>query len=137
MADSQLAFNFPVLALMTVDEIYLRANQALLEQLSEDRRLERKPVGVHSNALGPYFSMWANTAPEGGLIVVGMQDDGVFSGVSSAGMSKLNDLERAGYIYCPDARYESKRVPVTNALGSEDFVLLIRVFYRSDTDPTA
>src|SRR5205085_8013588 len=39
---------------------------------------------------------------------------------------------QAGRVYCPDARHESKLVPVTNSEGESDFILLIRVQYRPD-----
>jgi ATP-dependent DNA helicase RecG len=44
----------------------------------------------------------------------------------------LNELERAGDIHCPDARYGCKHVGIRNKEGEEDFILLIRVQYRSD-----
>ena len=69
-----LVFSEGSLALLTVEEIYERASTSLFQKLREDRRIERKPAGIHSNHLGEYFSMWANTAPNGGLVVVGMED---------------------------------------------------------------
>ena len=79
--DKQLRLSFDgLLALMPVDEIYEKVDQELLERLKEDRRIERKPEGIHARQLGDYFSMWANTIPEGGLLVVGMADDGVVTG---------------------------------------------------------
>ena len=68
-SDPQLAFAFRTtpLALLTVDEIYATATQSLFERLHEDRRLERKPAGIHARHLGDYISMWANTPSEGGL----------------------------------------------------------------------
>ena len=75
--DPQLSFIFEgPLALLTVEEIYDRASTELFQKLKEDRRIERKPTGIHSQSLGEYFSMWANTAPDGGLVVVGMEDGG-------------------------------------------------------------
>ena len=56
--------------LLTPDEIYDRAEQ-LIPLLQEDRRIERKPGGIHKEPLGEYFSMWANTSPDGGLIALG------------------------------------------------------------------
>lgn len=70
-----LVFEGP-LALLTVEEIYDRASVDLFHRLKEDRRIERKPTGIHSQSLGEYFSMWANTAPDGGLVVIGMEDGG-------------------------------------------------------------
>jgi ATP-dependent DNA helicase RecG len=131
--DGQLGFAFEgPLALLTVDEIYEHADQDLLERVKEDRRIERKPAGTHPKALGEYFSMWANTAPDGGIIVIGLENDGAASGCSSLSPDKLNALEQTRMIYCPDARDQSKRVSVTRDDYQEDFILIFRVFYRED-----
>ena len=72
-ATGQLTISFPKhSALLSPDEIYELVDQDLLGRLKEDRRLERKPAGIHGKELGDYFSMWANTVPDGGLLVVGM-----------------------------------------------------------------
>ncbi len=116
--------------LLSVTEIYDMADQSLLEELKEDRRIERKPIGTHNNNLGDYFSMWANTKPDGGIIVIGQENDGTLSGCIKGGQNHINDLERTGDIYCPDARYDIKRVAVRLSDGKDDFVMLLRIFYR-------
>ena len=129
----QLWFDFSPLVLLSADEIYLKADQDLLGKLSEDRRIERKPPGIHARAIGDYFSMWANTSPDGGILVVGVEDDGRFQGLTSIGTDRLNELERSGWTYCPDARFESRRVAITNTKGEADFVLVIRVYPYGQT----
>ena len=116
-------------ALLSPDEIFRRASQELIESLSEDRRLERKPAGIHAKAIGDYFSVWSNTVPDGGIIIVGIEDDGTIKGMSHLSQDRLNDLERAGHVYCPDAKYETKRLPITAHDGRADFILLIRIYY--------
>jgi ATP-dependent DNA helicase RecG len=76
--------------------------------------------------------MWANTVPDGGLIAVGIEDNGVFTGCNGLSQTELNEREQAGKVYCPDARYSTQLVPVTNCAGEADFILLIRVQYRPD-----
>jgi ATP-dependent DNA helicase RecG len=125
----KLTFTEP-LALLTPDQIFSRASQKLFESLKEDRRIERKPIGIHAEELAKYISMWANTKPDGGVIVVGIQDDGQ---VSKAGVSisaeAVNRLEGAGYTYCPEARIESKRISAIGENGEEDFLLVFRIPY--------
>jgi ATP-dependent DNA helicase RecG len=131
--DIQLAFDFKrPLALLAVDEIYEHAAQEFLEKLREDRRIERKPSGIQPRALGDYFSMWANTLPDGGILAVGLENDGIASGCSSLSQDKLNSLEQTGMVYCPDARYQSKRIAVIRPDYQKDFILLFRVCYRPD-----
>jgi ATP-dependent DNA helicase RecG len=76
--------------------------------------------------------MWANTVPEGGILVVGQEDNGSFTGCSKLSQNALNDIEKAGRVYCPDARTDSKRIPVFDADGHENFVLVFRIQYRED-----
>ena len=128
----QLELGFEPTALLSVEDIYRGATAKLLQELKEDRRLERKAAGIHADHLGNvYFSMWANTVG-GGLLVIGMSDDGKVEGCRSISAENLNKLERAGYLYCPDARYTSKRIPATNIRGESDFLLLFHVLYRED-----
>lgn len=128
----QLDFMFEPTALMSVDEIYQHATAELLQALKEDRRIERKPAGIHAEQLGSvYITMWANT-PDGGLLVVGMEDDGGISGCAHLSQDSLNELERAGYQFCPDAKCVTKRIAAVNLQGGADFLLLIRVYYRED-----
>src|SRR5579863_4996418 len=123
-----------VLPLLTVDEIYERASAELLRQIGkEDRRFERKPSGIHAPVLAEYFSMWANTGPDGGIIIIGMEDDFSVSGCRSRSTDEMNRLEGIRVEYCPDSRSESKRIPAINDLdGQQDYLLIIRVFYRPD-----
>lgn len=132
MSKVQLEFTFPPrkrLELLTVDEIYEMADQELLGALSEDKRIERKPAGFHGTPLGEYLSMWANTSPDGGILAMGMNDDGSFQGCSVLSSKQLNRLEDPGDL-CPDAGFITKRVPIRLLDGREDYVVLIRVFYR-------
>jgi ATP-dependent DNA helicase RecG len=132
----QLALEFPPPVknpfLLSVAEIFNTATQSLLENLKEDRRIERKPIGIHSAQLGDYFSMWANTKPDGGIIIIGQENDGTISGCIKGGQNRINDIERTGDIYCPDSRYDIKRVNVKLSDGTDDFVILFRVFYREN-----
>ena len=130
---SQLSITFPKhFALLSPDEIYESANSDMFASFEEDRRIERKPAGIHAPHLASYFSMWANTVPEGGLIAVGIEDGGKLTGCHTLTTEKLNELEKSPYRLCPDARVESKRVEVSTGQVSSSFVVLFRVRYRED-----
>jgi ATP-dependent DNA helicase RecG len=118
------------LARLTPDDIWAIVDQTTLERLREDPRIERKR-SIHAGELGEYFSMWANTVPFGGIMVIGQENAGGFGGCLALGDEVINKLESGGRFHCPDARTEPKRVRVQNLRGEDDFVLLIRVFYNS------
>lgn len=129
---NQLRLDFGPYALLTVEQIYASDDAAFISSLPEDRRIERKPATIHPEVLGNiYFPMWANT-PDGGLLVLGVEDDGRISGCHGLSPAQLNALERAGIVYCSDARFVSKRLPAVASDGAQSFILLIRVFYRED-----
>jgi ATP-dependent DNA helicase RecG len=117
------------LALLTPEDIYANADDGLLQALKEDRRVERKPAGIHGAELGTYYSMWANTIG-GGLIVVGQDDKGEFSGVLSLSQNDVNALEKSAEAHCPDAYVQHRRIPVKLPSGALDYVLLIYVHYH-------
>lgn len=102
-------FPLPNPSSLTVGEIWNQASEDLLSRLAEDRRIERKPAGIHWKELAEYFSMWANTV-DGGLIVIGMEDDGIFSGFTDKGVEHANRLETNARTYCPDARIDVRRL---------------------------
>jgi predicted HTH transcriptional regulator len=135
----QFALNFestPVstpVSTLTPDEIFDRVDEAMLRQFFkvEDSRLEKKPPSYHARELGDYFSMWANTAPDGGIIIVGIRNDTIFEGCASLSTNQLNTLELTGVTFCPDAVYTMKKLPIRrDSDGQPDFLLAIRVRYH-------
>ena len=115
---------------MSVDDIFNVIEKVDPVDAKEDRRIERKPAGISARALSDYFSIFANTSPDGGVILIGVEDDGSISGCASASQKHLNDLERTGDVHCSDAKYDLKTVRVTNKKGAQDTILAIRVFYN-------
>lgn len=132
----QLAFTLPIPAeglvqLWTPSEIFERLDSGNVEHFVEDRRIERKSVSVQPRTLSEYLSMWSNTQPHGGLIIIGVDDAGRVTGCKSAAISHRNSLESLS-TFCPDARYVTRNVPVRNIRGEDDFVLVFLVTYRPD-----
>lgn len=115
--------------LLTLDELFARLDQSLISQLKEDRRLERKSAGVHAASLADCMVMFANTSPDGGIILVGVEDDGSITGLSSIPTERRNKLERSGDTHTTGVKYESRLIPVTTAGGLRDFILALRVHY--------
>jgi ATP-dependent DNA helicase RecG len=117
---------------MSVDEIYDRMSQKIAVDIGETDRIERKSARYSARDLGVYFSMWANTQPYGGVVIVGVENDGKVTGCNIFSDSHIDDLQRAGDIFCPDARYQCKTVPVVNSKGEADFIVVFRILYRED-----
>ena len=136
--EQQLAFPFHErpFALLTPNEIYERLDEGMLRRLTpdlglEDDRVELKPSSIHRKELGEYFSMWANSPPAGGILVIGIRNNTEFEGCSSLGTVQLNQLTATPEDYCSDAVYAVKRVAIhRDSDGKEDFVVVFRVEYH-------
>ncbi len=124
-------FGSSLIQLWTPDEIYDRLDHSNLRDFVEDRRIERKSSAIQAKALADYLSMWSNTQPHGGIIIVGISDKGSIAGCKSLPASHRNKLESLSHL-CPDARWVCKNVPVRNENGQDDFVIVYRVNYRPD-----
>ncbi len=117
---------------MSVDELYDKMSEEAAVDVEEDHRIERKSATYNAKSLGDYFSMWANTPSFGGIILIGVENDGKITGCKDVSAAHLNELQRAGDVYCADARYACRQVDVTNAKGEADYLLAFRVLYRED-----
>lgn len=136
MADGQLAFDFnppnrDLPELWTPDDIFEAASAETIAMFGEDRRVERKRVEISQRDFAAYLSMWANTQPNGGVMFIGVADDGRILGCRHSSTDHLNEFETATRL-CPDARYEIKRIPIANKSGDSDFIIAVRVYYRDD-----
>lgn len=117
----------PMLRMLSPDEIFERADEIMLPNLKENNRIERKPVGIHSKELGEYISMWANTKPAGGIVAIGVANNGELLGCAKEDEKHINELKRGGAIHCPDALTEVREVPFFHENGDPDYVMLLRV----------
>jgi ATP-dependent DNA helicase RecG len=121
--------------LWTPDDIFGAAIKEGVDNLlgfREDYRVEWKSARYSPKELADYFSMWANTQPHGGIIVIGVENDGTISGCLNVGPDKISEFEQVGPTQCSDARFDIRRIAATRANDTPDFLLLIRVFYRID-----
>ncbi len=136
MQNSQLELDFAtpqttLPQLWTPDDIFNSCAEDIIHQFGEDSRVERKRASVSQKLLAEYVSMWANTLPAGGIVFLGIADDGSIVGCKGVEQKHLNDLEAVRTI-CGDARLEVKRVSVENKNGEDDFILAMRIYYRED-----
>lgn len=117
-------------ALFKPDQIFDSHDGPLICRLTEDTRFDRKSPKVGGNGLAQCLSAFGNgPAVEGGVVAVGIEKNGTVTGCSHLSESRLQEIENAGRDGCPDGRFETRRVSVTNSTGKPDFLILIRMFY--------
>jgi ATP-dependent DNA helicase RecG len=115
--------------LWTPDDIFLNADAATIASFHEDYRVERKSARKEPKGLAPTLSAFANMQPYGGVVFVGVENDGAITGFGEMDKSRPSQFESVEE-YCPDAKLDFRRVPVTNARGEPDFIIAIRVHYH-------
>jgi len=119
--------------LMSPEELFEQANEAMLRSLFEDRRFEAKPNSYSPKAIGEYISMWANTSPSGGLLAIGIRNDKIFEGCRCKSPNDLNVIEKSPDQFCPDAQWKVKRVDIHRDHDNDpDFVLLFLIYYHEN-----
>ena len=129
-----LDFNAPLDTLpqlWTPDDIFDGLDQETVERFKEDNRIERKRAAISKKDLADNLSMWANTQPSGGIIFVGVENDGCISGCKTIEQEHINEIETVRRL-CSDAKFDIKRVKVKNKAGEPDFIIALRVHYRED-----
>jgi ATP-dependent DNA helicase RecG len=136
VSEEQLPFDFnaprPSLPqLWTPDDIYKTCDAGTIERFKEDNRVERKRIEISQRDLADNVSMWANTQPSGGIIFLGVDKDGKILGCKHIEPEHINKLRTVRRI-CSDAEFQFKNVPVVNRDGEDDYVLVMRVYYRPD-----
>ncbi|WP_299971548.1 ATP-binding protein [uncultured Roseobacter sp.] len=120
----------PIEALYSPDQIYDSEDVTLFSRLTEDHRFDRKSARTQPKELAKYLSAFGNgPSVDGGVLAIGIENDGTVSGCAHLDQDGLSKIERLGENACPDGRFETKREPVTNASGDEDFIVLARIRY--------
>jgi len=120
-------------SLSNPDEIFDACNEEILRKAfeTEDSRLEKKSARTSPRTLGDYFCMWSNTPPCGGLLVVGISKDNIFEGCASLSQNQINEIEKTGQTFCPDAQYSMKRIQIhRDNDGQKDFVVIFLIKYN-------
>ena len=136
MVENQLDFEFdsggtaPPFGLLSPRDIWERIGQDNLQRCSEDRRVEFKSTMARCTDLAKYFSMFSNTSPEGGVILVGVKDSAEAEGCRSLSINTLNDIEKIHMQLCPGAKPEHRRVEIKVG-GHSDFFLAIYIPYTN------
>lgn len=98
--------------LLSPREIWGRLSPEFLSRLKEDRRIEFKSaISINFEDIAQYYSAFSNT-PEGGIIVFGIENDGIQRGCASLSQDTINRIENFHRVLCPRAMPEFNRVPI-------------------------
>ncbi|MBU2010387.1 putative DNA binding domain-containing protein [Patescibacteria group bacterium] len=99
---------------------------------TENQNFERKSTLIQERDLALEFSAFANSSVEGGLVVVGIENDKNITGINFTGQEKINKLIQAQRTFCPMAIMNYKEFSVMNNKGENDRLLLFYVEFSFD-----
>ena len=99
---------------------------------TESTIFDRKSARIDAKALAIHLIAFANA--DGGVIAVGVEDDGKITGIDSCA-ENINELLRASFDFCrPSVKIETERLSCMNAAGKPDHILLIEVLQSAITN---
>lgn len=107
-----------------------RVNSSLtlnyLTKTPENLYLDRKRAKISLQDLANEVASFANA--NGGIIAVGITDDGIIEGFNSYGIRKLNDCQKVVSEFLdPTPVYECELIDIINKKGDKDNILLYHV----------
>jgi ATP-dependent DNA helicase RecG len=116
--------------LLTPDQVYEADDVELILRLGEDHRLDYKSARRQPKEFAKDLSAFGNGPSHmGGVIVVGVENDGSISGCKSLDETSLQKLEAFGSTHCEGGSFEYRRLKCKNFRDEEDFIILCRVYY--------
>lgn len=128
ISDGQLSFDWAEIARARQEPrlLFEEARPDALRSLTEGQYFERKGSRVDPRALAISICAFSNTDARGGLIIVGIADDGTIEGIDASNPALLNRLQSAGRDLCPQAQCRQRLIEID---GRE--LLLILVEYHT------
>lgn len=120
-------------ALIKPDQIFDSEDWDFVVQQPENTRFERKSGRVKPEILAQCLSAFGNgPAVEGGVVAIGVENDGTVTGCKQFAPDKVANLEFMGRDHCSGGRFKTRRLEVINKNGESDFVILARVYFVDD-----
>ena len=98
--------------------------------MTESPLFDRKSARIDAKTLAIHLIAFANA--DGGVIAVGVEDDGTITGIDGY-QEHINELLRASFDYCkPSVQIETEQLACVNKAGNPDHILLIQVLQSNE-----
>ncbi len=98
-----------------------------VSKLIEDDRVEFKSK-IELSKLAEYYSMFSNTSPHGGILLIGVNDDATLCGCMRFSEQNINKLKESHRTHCIKAKPEFKNVQY-NDEDEINFFVAIKIPY--------
>lgn len=114
-----------------MDQPYTNNDIEAFSRDPEGHYFDRKSARKDTDEIAKHIMAFANAA--GGKLVVGIEDDGAVTGFRRDKAHAIESFEQAHVTeLTPSPRVEMERVPVVNAKGEDDQVLVMDVDFSKD-----
>lgn len=111
---------------MSLSKINSRINIEFLKNEKENIYFDRKRAKIALQDLANEIASFANS--NGGLIVLGVKDNGEIEGFNLYGEEKLNECQKAVTNYLKNTpKYRMELIDIKNEKGEEDNILLFHI----------
>ena len=111
---------------MNISKVNLSLTLDYITKTPENLYLDRKRAKISIQDLANEIASFANA--NGGIIAVGVTDNGLIEGFSLYGINKLNDCQKVVSNYLnPSPVYECELINIKNEKDEEDSILLFHI----------
>lgn len=111
---------------MTLSKMNSIITEDYLKAAKENLYFERKRAKVSLQDLANEIASFANA--NGGVIAVGITDDGKIEGFNDYGINKLNDFQKVITNYLsPTPNYKAELIEIKNIKNEKDNILLFHI----------
>lgn len=111
---------------MSLSKINSRINLEYLAKEKENLYFDRKRAKISIQELANEIASFANS--NGGLIAVGITDDGKIEGFNPYGKDKLNEFQKVVTNYLKNTpNYKTELIDIKNEKGENDNILIFHV----------
>lgn len=111
---------------MKISKINVGITMNYITNTPENLYFDRKRAKISMQDLANEIASFANA--NGGVVAVGVTDNGVIEGFNSYGINKLNECQKVVTNYLnPAPVYECEMVDVKNSKGEDDKILLFHI----------
>lgn len=111
---------------MSTSKINPSINLEYLKKEPEGLYFDRKKANINSKDLANEIASFANS--NGGVVAVGVTDEGIIEGFGDYGIDKFNECQKAVTTYLnPTPKYNIEIIKVKNHKGVDDNILLFHI----------
>ena len=111
---------------MSISKINTSITMDYLKNIPENLYFDRKRAKISNQDLANEIASFANA--NGGIVVLGISDDGEFEGFNPYGINKLNDCQKVVTNYLrPTPNYRIELIEVKNSKNEDDTIVLFHI----------